>query len=138
MAEFNEAIIEFISIVDGISEDGVVDIFHSGSVSDLNDVFDILDRNIKTKDISVGSIRNINSKPFMKFLYDKILHGSNMRTVLDNLLSPKRNGFSIVNISSGAKIGKKYSYVLGREVWFSGKYVAVANWHINEILEQLN
>ena len=138
MAEFNEAIIEFISIVDGISEDGVVDIFHSGSVSDLNDVFDILDRNIKTKDISVGSIRNINSKPFMKFLYDKILHGSDMRTVLDNLLSPKRNGFSIVNISSGAKIGKKYSYVLGREVWFSGKYVAVANWHINEILEQLN
>lgn len=138
MAEFNEAIIEFISMIDGISEDGVIDIFHSGSVSDLDDTFDILDNNIVTKDIGAEVIKNINSKPFMKFLYDKISHGSDIRTVLDNLLSPKRNGFTTVNISSGAKIGKKYSYVLGREVWFSGKYVAVANWHINEILERLD
>lgn len=138
MAEFNEAIIEFISMIDGISEDGVIDIFHSGSVSDLDDTFDILDNNIVTKDIGAEVIKNINSKPFMKFLYDKISHGSDIRTVLDNLLSPKMNGFTTVNISSGAKIGKKYNYVLGREVWFSGKYVAVANWHINKILERID
>lgn len=113
------------TIMTMITEGEVSELFNRSKISEIECVFKKVSEILKTEPISnltqirINTIPSLAKEKFFNFFYNRITkNGKSFIDVLDELLSPSKNGFSRLNIEN-------YNTDTPVEVWFEGKCLFV-------------
>lgn len=128
---FNKTLSSFLSELLNIRETTMMtgvevsELFNKSKVTEIECIFKKVSDILKTALISdltqirINTIPSLAQEKFFSFFYNRITkNGKSFIDVLDELLSPSRNGFSRLNI-------EKYNTDTPVEVWFEGKCLFV-------------